>query len=187
MTEANWQRYMADFMVELRAALPGAEIVHDVLWFKGDTRADIVRELDAADAVALEKASRPGSRPRRAYGWESLAGYVERRQAAGQGVILDTFADAAAARLYGLATALLLDTRHGRARQRRLDRAGPLLARLRHRPRRAASGRARLVRTSWRRDFADGIVLVNPPGSAARVGRRRPRLRRPRRRRPRPS
>src|SRR6185436_7421960 len=34
MSEANWQRYMADFMVELRVALPAAELVHDVLWTK---------------------------------------------------------------------------------------------------------------------------------------------------------
>ncbi len=27
MTEANWQKYLADFMVEVRAALPSAEIV----------------------------------------------------------------------------------------------------------------------------------------------------------------
>src|SRR4051812_10327552 len=38
MSEANWQRSMADFMVALRAALPSAEIVHDVLWYKGDAR-----------------------------------------------------------------------------------------------------------------------------------------------------
>src|SRR3954451_22378066 len=42
MSEANWQKYMADFMVALRADLPGAEIVHDVLFAKGDARSDIV-------------------------------------------------------------------------------------------------------------------------------------------------
>jgi hypothetical protein len=55
MTELSWQKYMADFMVELRTALPAAEIVHGVLWHKSDSRADVLRELDAASAVALEK------------------------------------------------------------------------------------------------------------------------------------
>src|SRR5262249_14673347 len=91
MSEANWQRYMADFMVALRAALPTAEIVHDVLWYKGDTRADVVRELGAASAVALEKGFNDPVVTTNAgtYGWETLAGYVERRQASGKAVILD--------------------------------------------------------------------------------------------------
>ena len=53
MTEANWQKAMADFMVAVRAALPGAEIVHDVLWHKGDG-GDVLRELQAADYVAVD-------------------------------------------------------------------------------------------------------------------------------------
>ncbi len=52
MTEANWQRYMADFMVAVRAALPSTvEIVHDVLWYKGDSE---------------RRAARPAGRERRA-------------------------------------------------------------------------------------------------------------------------
>ena len=44
------------------------------------------------------------------YGWETFAGYVERRQATGTGVVLDAYADAPAARLYWLGNTLLLDT-----------------------------------------------------------------------------
>ena len=36
MTPSAWRRYMADFMVQVRAALPSAEIVHNALWFVGD-------------------------------------------------------------------------------------------------------------------------------------------------------
>jgi hypothetical protein len=163
MTEANWQRYMADFMVELRAGLPNAELVHDVVWTKSDTRADIVRELNASNAVALENPpiTSPSS-------WASFAGYIERRQASGRGVVLDTAAETPADRLYGLATALLLDTgalNLGNDAWTARDRwwsgydinLGTPPA-----PRFAWSG-------VWRRDFAGGVVLVTPPGSAART------------------
>ena len=33
MSDAAWRQYMAQFMRELRAALPNAEIVHNVIWF----------------------------------------------------------------------------------------------------------------------------------------------------------
>ena len=163
MSEANWQRSMADLMVELRAALPAAELVHDVVWTKGDTRADVVRELTASSAVALESpaVSSPSS-------WESFAAFVERRQASGRGVVLDSYADAAAGRLYALATALLLDTGSLRlgndawtARERYwngydVNLGAPL------------STRAAWA-SLWRRDFAGGIVLVNPPGNGTRA------------------
>ena len=112
MTEANWQRYMADFMVAVRTAFASAEIVHDVLWHKGDANADIARELGAASLVALEKgfndpviAAGAGT-----YGFQTLTAFVERRQAEGQGVILDAPVDTAPGITFGLANLLLLDT-----------------------------------------------------------------------------
>ena len=53
MTEANWQKYLADFMVAVRAALPSAEIAHDVLWQKGDS-GDVLRGLQAANVVSVD-------------------------------------------------------------------------------------------------------------------------------------
>jgi putative glycosyl hydrolase-like family 15 (GHL15) protein len=163
MSEAGWQRYMADFMVELRAGLPNAELVHDVVWTKGDIRADILRELDASDAVALENPSltTPSA-------WASFADYVGRRQASGRRVVLDTFAESAGARLSGLATALLLDTGGlslGNDGWTARDRwwsgydtnlGTPLTGRF-------------AWSSVWRRDFAGGLVLVNPPGSPAQT------------------
>ena len=35
MTEADWRRYMAEFTEQIRAALPGKEIVHNAIWFAG--------------------------------------------------------------------------------------------------------------------------------------------------------
>ena len=167
MTEVNWQRYMADFMVAVRASLPSVELVHDVLWFKGDTAGSHVRRaLDAADRVAIERGFNDPIVTGGAgtYGWQSLAGFVERRQAAGRGVILDGNDASAAGRLYGLANLLLLDA--GTAATTLgaswsgfdVQLGSPTSGRY-------ASGGV------WRRDFANGIVLVNEPGS--RSGRSR--------------
>jgi hypothetical protein len=165
MSEANWQRYMADFMVELRTALPGAEIVHDVVWYKGDARPDIQRELSAATAVALETPATAGATG--TYGWETFAAYVERREAAGLGVVLDAYADAPAARQYWLADALLLDTGSlalGNDAWTAPDRfwTGYSLNLG------APAGSRSSWSGVWRRDFAQGLVLVNPPGNATR-------------------
>ncbi len=160
MTEASWQRYMADFMVELRAALPGAELVHDVLWAKGDTRSDIQRELNAASVVAIESPYLTNQSA-----WESFASFVERRVASGRGVVLDAYADGAGPRLYWLANALLLDTSLGNDAWTAQNRwwsgydvalGAPL------------GGRAAWAGVS-RRDFAGGVVLVNPPGNGIRT------------------
>jgi hypothetical protein len=160
MTEASWQRSMADFMVELRAALPNAELVHDVVWTKGDARADIQRELTAANAVAIESPSLTNQSA-----WESFASFVERRVASGRGVVLDAYADGAVPRLTWLATALLLDASLGNdawTAQSRwwagydVDLGVPQSGRV------AWSGVAR-------RDFSGGIALVNPPGSVVRT------------------
>ena len=83
MTEANWQRYMADFVVAVRAAFPVSEIVHDVQWWRGDAGAEIARGLAAASFVAIEKGFTdpvvtPGSGT---YGFQTLTAFVERRQA----------------------------------------------------------------------------------------------------------
>jgi hypothetical protein len=161
---------MADFMVELRAALPAAEIVHDVIWTKGDAASSIVRELAAASAVAIEKGfndptvlSNSGT-----YGWETLAGYVTRRQAAGPAVILDGYADAPAPRLYGLGAALLLDT--GAIALGNDAWTAPNRYWTGYDVQLGAPTGARYQWSGvWRRDFANGTVLVNQPGNGVRA------------------
>jgi hypothetical protein len=167
MTEANWQRSMADFMVELRTALPTAEIVHDVNWTKGDAGTQIVRELGAAGTVAIEKGFNDPAIVTTT-NWESLAGYVARRQAAGQTVLLDGYADAPAARLYGLGATLLLDT--GRLALGNDAWTAPNRFWTGYDVALGAPTSARYAWSGvWRRDFANGTVLVNQPGNGARA------------------
>ncbi len=152
MTETNWQRYMADFMVAVRAALPVAVIVHDVEWTKGSATANLQRQLEAADHVALERGFNDPAivYGTSRFGWQSLAAFIEGRQAAGRGVLVD---DGTA---YGRANALLLDRGRLTVPGPKADLGTP------------TSGRYRWFGV-WRRDFEGGIVLVNEPGAATRT------------------
>src|SRR3954469_18425530 len=105
MTEADWRRYMAEFMEQIRSELPGAEIVHNSLWFDGDSDPYIQRQLNAADLIEVERGVND-SGLRGGEGGVSLRTllkFIDRRHAAGKGVILDASEPTSAGRLYGLA------------------------------------------------------------------------------------
>lgn len=165
MTEANWQKYLADFMVELRAALPSTEIVHDVLWSKGDS-GNVLRSLQAANAVSVDGGFTTNVITS---GFATLAGWAEREQTRGGSVIFDVSTAVAAARLYELASFLLIDNGASAIANDastapnafwsayNLELGPPNTARYQ-----SASG-------LWRRDFTKGIVLVNEPYRGART------------------
>ena len=170
MDETAWQRYMADFMQEVRAALPGVEIVHNTIWTVGDATPDLRRQLNAADYIELERgfndAGIVGGASK--FGWQTLANFIDRRHADGRAVILDGYTDSAAGRLYGLATYFLLSSGRDALANDAATRPdafwngygvglGAALG-----PRHRAGG-------VWRRDFAGGVVLVNEPGAPART------------------
>ncbi len=170
LTETTWQRYMADFMEEIRRALPAAEIVHNAIWYAGDATDNHRRQLRAADYIELERgvndAGITGGTGK--YALRTLLSYVDRRQAEGHGVVFDAEATTNAARMYGLATYFLVssgrdslathtggtpadwwpgyDVKLGAPAGRRYDSGGLI-----------------------RRDFADGSVLVNEPGTVTRT------------------
>jgi hypothetical protein len=172
MTDVAWKRYMADFMVEVRRALPGVEIVHNVLWPIGDGSPDVRRELRAADYIELERGFNDDgiTGGTSHFGFETLASFIDRRHADGQGVILDGYAPTPAGRLYGLATYFLV----GNGRDALANDAYTT-------PDRwwkgydtqlgAPTGPRHRSQGVWRRDFARGIVLVNEPGAPARTVR----------------
>jgi hypothetical protein len=170
MDERAWQHYMADFMTDVRAALPGVEIVHNAIWTVGDATADLKRQLAAANYIELERgfndAGIVGGSSK--FGWQTLASFIDRRHAAGQAVLLDGNADASAGRLYGLATYLLLNAGNDAIANDAASRPdafwkgfdvnlGP------------ARGARYSVGGVWRRDFAGGVVLVNEPGAPPRT------------------
>jgi Hypothetical glycosyl hydrolase family 15 len=169
ITLAVWQRYMAEFMEQIRVALPGVEIVHNALWYLGDGNSYLQRELKAADVIEIERGVNDTgiTGGTWTYALRTFLSWVDRRHAEGHGVVLDGRADTAAGQLYGLAAYFLLsngndlignekggtpedwwsgyDTKLGSPLGNRYDAGGVL-----------------------RRDFTGGTVLVNEPGGATR-------------------
>jgi Hypothetical glycosyl hydrolase family 15 len=166
----SWRRYFADFMEEVRAALPGAEIIHNALWFVSDSDPDVARQLAAANFVYLERGVNDagvtgGGGP---FGFESLLAYVDRRHAAGAAAVFDGVGTTREACEYNLASYFLVS--HG------LDASACTFDAY---PDRwwsgydVALGEPLGGRYAWnellRRDFAAGAVLVNQPGSPTRT------------------
>lgn len=167
MTEANWRRYMAEFMEQVRREIPGAEIVHNSLWFDGDADPYVQRQLEAADLIEIERGiNDSGLRGGEGqFGVRTLLKLIDRLHARGKGVILDAAAPTAAERMYGLAGYFLVsegrdamgnyqastpddwwaayDTDLGDALGKRYDLANGVI----------------------RRDFTRGTVLMNVPDS----------------------
>jgi hypothetical protein len=168
--ETAWQRYMADFMQEVRAALPGVEIVHNTIWTVGDATPDLRRQLNAADYIELERgfndAGIVGGASK--FGWQTLAAFIDRRHADGRTVILDGYADSAAGRLYGLASYFLLNSGRDLIANDAATRPDGFWHGYDVGLGAARGGRYRADGV-WRRDFAAGAVLVNEPGSPLRT------------------
>ena len=140
----SWRRYMAEFMEQIRREIPGAEIVHNSLWFDGDSDPYIRRQHDAADLIEIERGIND-SGLRGGEGGVSLRTLfklIDRLHAKGKGVVLDASAPTHAERLYGLAGYFLISERPRRDGQLPGGHARGLVGRLRHRPRRGARRRA---------------------------------------------
>ncbi len=171
MTLADWRRYFAVFMEELRAALPHAELAHNIIWYAGASDEPFIRrQIDAADYINLERGiSDRGIRGGAGrYGFETFLALIDFVHSRGGNVIMDDDDDdSVAARNYELAFYLLINN------------GGDLLGADGDRKRMNPDnfwagyhidlGRATGPRYRWRglfrRDFACGLVLVNQPDS----------------------
>jgi hypothetical protein len=172
MSALSWRRYMAGFMQEVRTALPGTEIAHNVEWL-ADTPARtgdryIAAEIRAADYVNFERGvNDSGIRGHGGpYSLESLLAYIDAVHALDRGIVLDGSASQAPGIEYSLASYLLISTGRDLVGARGMT------------PQHWWSGfdvnlgEALGPRRSWqgvlRRDFADGMTLVAAPEGPAR-------------------
>ncbi|HWX74478.1 MAG TPA: putative glycoside hydrolase [Solirubrobacteraceae bacterium] len=171
--EAAWRSYMADFMAEIRAAFPSAEIVHNALWFAGNhagiSDPSVRREVESANYILLERGVNDsgltgGNGP---WSLNALFAFVDQVHSLGRGVVLDGASGEAQGIEYNLASYFLISdgndalSAHGQTP----SSFWPGLE--------ANLGEATDARHAWgnlmRRDFAGGMVLVNPPGSPAQT------------------
>ena len=90
MTLANWRRYFAVFMEELREALPDAEIAHNAIWY-ADYDSFVERQWLAADYLNFERGiSDSGIKSGTGkYGFETFLNTVGRAHNLGRHIILD--------------------------------------------------------------------------------------------------
>jgi Hypothetical glycosyl hydrolase family 15 len=114
MTLANWRRYFANYMQEVRAALPkSVEIAHNAIWY-ADTmqkeNPDITRQIQAATYINLERGANDGGLVGGSgqWGYETFLKYIDYVHKKGTAVVLMDETDTAEQRDYGLATWFLI-------------------------------------------------------------------------------
>ncbi|MDH3511663.1 MAG: putative glycoside hydrolase family 15 protein [Gammaproteobacteria bacterium] len=95
MTLADWRRYFAEFMEELRAALPDAEIAHNTIWY-ADYDGFVERQWRAADYINFERGISDGgiTQGTGKYGFETFLNAVKKAHSLGRHIILDDDDDA---------------------------------------------------------------------------------------------
>lgn len=171
MTLADWRSNFAGFMEEIRAALPDAEIAHNVIWYAGEfDDPAILRQIDAADYVNLERgATDPGlTGGDGRFGFERFLAFVDLVHRRDRAVVMMDYGRTPLEREFGLAAWLLANGGRDLLASDQLDWTAPgrLWAGYR-----LDLGPARGARFRWRgalrRDFACGTVLLNPPDGAA--------------------
>jgi putative glycosyl hydrolase-like family 15 (GHL15) protein len=172
MTDSAWKNDFAGFLQQVRAAFPNVEIVHNSIWSLDWTDSNIQREIQAADWINIERGVNDsgltgGNGYWSLYRLMSFIGAVHKN---GKGVILDgeaPLSDSDAAREYSAAFYLLISTGAdlvGDSSQSPVHWWSGFDVDLGK-----AAGGAYVWQNVWRRDFAGGMALVNPPGSDAVV------------------
>ncbi len=112
MTETLWQHYLADHMAGVRAAFPSTEIVHNVIWYAGETTTDQLRQLRSANFINLERGVNDAGLTGGTGKWslQRLLAFADHRHAEGHGVVFEGRATTDAGRLYNLAAYLLVSS-----------------------------------------------------------------------------
>jgi hypothetical protein len=173
MTDADWRRYVAEFTEEIRAAFPGAEIVHNTYWRSHSTsKSDpyALRELAAADTIEVERGFNDsgivgGTGP---YGYETYLAHMDWLHSRGLSVHYEPYGLDTASQEFEIASYYLVKdledsiTSHFRADPGNWSSAWDLNLG-------APSGGRYTWNGLFRRDFANGSVLVNQPGTATRT------------------
>ncbi len=168
MTEKAWRKYFADFVVAIRTEIPRHfEITHNSLWFAGGAARDydpeVMRQIGAANYINVERGfGDPGlTGGSGLWSLDALMRYIDHVHELNASVVIQEYSRAN--EVYSTAGYLLVQDRAdslGVNEQTPADWPDLYSTNL---------GPARGPRYWWngilRRDFAAGMVLLNPPGA----------------------
>jgi len=165
----DWRRYMAEFCEEVRAALPSAELAHNLVWYAAPRGNQYLeRQIAASDYVNLERGFNDagltgGWGQWSLFNFMSFVDYVHEDQ--NRPIVMMDYTPNSSQRLYGLAGYLLMNTGRDMFSTNHPEWTAPdnwwpaLDVDLGK-----AYGKRYWTGKIWRRDFEKGIVLVAPPG-----------------------
>jgi hypothetical protein len=167
MTATAWEKYFADYMTQFREAFPNVEILHNALWFAGSgSRGSdpyVQQEIKAANYIDLERGATDPNLTGDNGPWsiQELLRYVDIVHSLGSAVV---YWDYNAASDYSVGAYLLANNgKDGYGARTSFFNPLPW-------PVNVDLGDAQGDRYPWnnliRRDFAEGLVLLNPPGGA---------------------
>jgi hypothetical protein len=174
MTDTAWKSYFATFMENLRNQVPNNEIVHNSVWFAGGGNHDatnpyIVRQIKAANVIDLEHGINDSGLTGGTGIWSIYAifRYVDNIHSYGNHVIFQSYATDLNSIEYNLSGYLLVNDGNdyiasdgGNLPSNWWPGYDINLG--------AASGARYMWNGVWRRDFANGIVLLNEPGASTK-------------------
>jgi Hypothetical glycosyl hydrolase family 15 len=171
LTLTDWQRYMAEFVELIRAEFPDLNIMHNTIWYVEPPDHDntfVSRQITAADYLMLERgATDPGLvHGTSTFGMRSFLDYIDEVHALGTNVLLlDETATTVGDQWFNLVAGLLVNDGHDLVGTEDWDRINPegfwsgFATDLGD-----ALGPRYVHQGLHRRDFTDGIVLLNEPG-----------------------
>lgn len=174
----DWRRYVAEFLEEIKRSLPDAEIVANVLWFGGtgigrDRDPHVQRAYRAVDRLNLERGFNDagltnGSEPRDIWSVDAFMAFIDRMHAIGKPVTLDSWSLTTPEWEYNLAGYFLVDEGSDALGEMTLT-PGKWWSGWDVRLGRALGKRTRDSSGVFRRHFAQGLSLLNPPGGRRRT------------------
>ena len=175
MTDTQWKAYFADFLEQLRAALPGVEIAHNAIWFTGGGNHDgtnpyIQRQIRAADVINLERGFNDGGLTGGTGSWSVSAfmRYIDNVHSYGAHVVIQSYATDTTSAEYNLAGYFLINDGNDYVSTTAPTLPGQWWTGYDTYLGDATSGRY-LWNGVWRRDFTGGVVLLNEPGATAKT------------------
>jgi len=172
LTLGDWQRYMTEFLEQVRAAFPQIEIWHNAIWYAdspGFSNSLINRQIQAADVIQLErgmndKGLKSGTSK---YGMQTFMAFIDRVHANGANVaLLDENATDDQGQWYNIAGGLLINNGGDLVTTEDWDLISPtglfdgFLTDLGH-----ALGPRAVIDGTIQREFTGGLVVMNEPRS----------------------